>query len=76
MNRLLGSNTVERLRLVQGELPARPTPRASPAPAPGVANLAPLTTAALAAIGNDGLREALLDLAAQLQARDGPPEVH
>lgn len=90
VNRMLGGRTVERLKLVQGEVPSQ-TPDQSPSrlpgqtpgqtarrPAPPAAverNLAPVTAESLAAIEDDGLRAALLDLAAQLQARDGPPAV-
>ncbi len=96
VNRLLGAKTVERLKLVQGEVrrqapaersaerPAgasgRPAGAAPPeggnaAPPADGGNLAAVTAESLARIGDDGLRRALLDLAAQLQARDGPPQV-
>lgn len=76
VNRILGHNAVAKLKLVQGEVPRPP---ARPAPPPeqsvGAANLAPLTQQALSGVKDEGLREALQDLAAALAGSSGPPKI-
>lgn len=80
VNRILGHKAVERLKLLQGEVPQnrQPPPRvpAPPTTIAGQSNLALPDAEAIARIRDEGLRAALLDLAAQLQARDGPAEIH
>ncbi len=72
INRILGPNSVARLRLVQGDvLPPGPK-RTAPAVSAdrlamsGESNIAPLTAEKLQAVADSGLRAALADLAAQI----------
>lgn len=75
VNRILGHNAVAKLKLVQGEVPRQPArPAPPPEQAAGTANLAPLTQQTLSGVKDDGLREALQDLAAAL-AGSGPPKI-
>lgn len=69
-NRVFGYAAVGRLRLVQGQVDngavaAAPKARAAPAAPPP----------SLRAVRDDGLRDALAGLAAQLGGTSGPPEV-
>jgi hypothetical protein len=73
VNRLLGHNAVARLKIVQGDVPRPPARPAPPARAEG--NLAAVPDTMLAGVGDEGLREALRDLAAQLAGSGGPPKV-
>jgi hypothetical protein len=69
-NRILGHGAVARLRLVQGDVPKpaeRPQPQARPA--------SDAPTANLSGVGNEALRTALEELAAQLGSRKGPPRI-
>lgn len=72
-NRVFGYAAVARLRLVQGEV-AQPQ---APAPAPPVAPVAlsAATSGSLRVIRDDGLRQSLEDLARQVGATSGPPQI-
>jgi hypothetical protein len=69
-NRILGHGAVAKLRLVQGEVP-KPAERPVPAPLPQPTGPSPN----LRGVGDEGLRAALEDLAAQLGASKGPPRI-
>ncbi len=70
VNRIFGYAAVERVRLVQGEVP-RPADRPKPQPAPATPGSGPN----LSGVKDQGLREALEDLARQVAATSGPPKV-
>ncbi|WP_448579853.1 DUF721 domain-containing protein [Thermaurantiacus sp.] len=69
-NLLLGSDLVQRIRLIQGPVP-RPQAGEPAPPAPG----APAATANLKGIADEELRAALERLAAALGSSKGPPRV-
>jgi hypothetical protein len=71
-NRILGHAAVGRIRLVQGEVP-KPSERAVTEPA--ARGPAPAGLANLSGVGDEGLRLALEDLAAQLGALKGPSKI-
>lgn len=69
-NRILGHGAVAQLRLVQGDVP-KPAERPVPRPQPGPK----LPSANLAGVGDEGLRAALEELAAQIGSTRGPPKI-
>jgi hypothetical protein len=69
-NRILGHGAVAKLRLVQGEVP-KPAARAAAAALPP----SDAPAANLSGVGDEGLRSALEELAAQLGSRKGPPRI-
>jgi hypothetical protein len=73
-NRILGHGAVARIRLVQGEVP-RPAERPAPPPPPGQPQPGQPPSANLAGIGDEGLRTALEELAAQLGSVRPPPRI-
>jgi len=72
VNRIFGYAAVERVRLLQGEVPR---PAARPQPPQGVGPDGPGASPNLSGVKDQQLREALEQLARQLGASSGPPKI-
>lgn len=72
VNRIFGYAAVERVRLLQGEVP-HPTDRPKPMPIAGPEG--PGDGPNLSGVKDQRLREALEELARQMEASSGPPKI-